>query len=111
LTRDAALSTEPALSPDGKLVAYVSDRSGERHTDIWVKQVAGGLPVRLTKHPAADYSPVFSADGTIIYFASARDGGGIYSIPALGGDERAVLKQQQNMAGRMKGSPDGAWIA
>ncbi len=107
LTRDSGYTAQPALSPDGKLVAYVSDRSGEGHADIWIQQMAGGQPVRLTRHPANESSPVFSPDGTTVYFSSTRDGGGIYAIPALGGDERIVFKERVRWAL----SPDGAWIA
>jgi Tol biopolymer transport system component len=43
------LSYYPALSPDGKLLAYASDRSGEGNLDIWLQQVArGGEPVAGT---------------------------------------------------------------
>ncbi len=42
LTNDSGLSDSPALSPDGKLLAYSSDRAKEGEMDLYVKQVAGG---------------------------------------------------------------------
>jgi eukaryotic-like serine/threonine-protein kinase len=109
ITADSGLSFDPALSPDGKLLAYASDRSGEGHLDIWVQQVGGGEPVRLTRHEADDHSPSFSPDGTLIAFVSERrgHGGGIYVMPALAGEERLVA----GGGVRPRFSPDGAWIA
>ena len=107
LTSDPGLTYQPALSPDGKFVAYASDRSGESNLDIWVKQVNGGEPVRLTRHEADDHQPVFSPDGSKIAFRSERAGGGIYVISGIGGDERLVAPQGR----RPQISPDGQYLA
>ncbi|HME00098.1 MAG TPA: protein kinase [Terriglobia bacterium] len=52
LTADPGLSDFAALSPDGKLVAYASDRSLDGEPDLYIKQVAGGQPIRLTSDGA-----------------------------------------------------------
>ena len=106
LTYDSGLTTAPALSRDGRLLAYASDRSG-RGLDIWVQQVSGGVPLRITDDPAEDMSPDFSPDGTQIVFRSERDGGGIYAAPALGGPARLILRDGRDP----RFSPDGTRLA
>jgi len=106
LTLDSGFTGEAVLSPDGKLVAYTSDRSGEGHRDIWVQQMSGGQPLRLTRHPADDQQPSFSPDGSRIAFRSNRDGGGIYVIDTLGGEERRIVAGGY----RPTYSPDGSSI-
>ncbi len=107
LTTEGGLCVDPAISPDGKLLAYASDRSGDGNFDIWVRQIGGGDAMRLTRHPADDVEPSFSPDGTKIVFRSTREDGGLYVIPALGGEERKIAD-----GGRQpRFSPDGSKIA
>ena len=62
------LAESPALSPDGKTVAFAYDR------DVWTVPVEGGVATRLTVHPGNDGSPAFSPDGERIAFTSDRPG-------------------------------------
>lgn len=107
LTTDSGLTAYPALSPDGKLLAYASDRASNGNLDIWMQQTAGGNPIRLTTNDADDLEPGFSPDGSRIVFRSERDGGGVYVVPALGGVERRLA----NLGRSPRFSPDGKWIA
>jgi Tol biopolymer transport system component len=107
LTSDVGLSNVAALSPDGKLVAYSSDRAGEGQLDLYVKQVAGGQPIRLTSDGKGNTTPDFSPDGSKIVFRSNRDGGGVYEIPAFGGEARLLARDGLNP----KYSPDGSQVA
>ena len=106
LTSDVGWTDYPAISPDGRILAYASDRSGEGNLDIWVQQIPNGPPRRLTRHAADDVDPSFSADGSLIAFQSSRPEGGIYVIPTLGGEERLLV--ERGFSPRF--SPDGMWI-
>ncbi len=90
LTHDDGATGHPGLSPDAKLVAYDSDRAGAGRTDIWVQQTSGGSAIRLTKGPASHLYPVFSGDGSKIYYTSTGPPEGIYEISALGGEPRLI---------------------
>ncbi len=107
ITRDAGLSMTPALSPDGNLVAYASDRGTPGSLNLWVQQVAGGGAVQITSDTEADHSPDFSPDGSRIAFRSERSGGGVYIVPALGGEARLAAAGGR----RPRYSPDGSRLA
>ena len=64
---------DPQWSPDGKKIAFVSDRSGKafdesRDADVWVIDAAGGPLTKISDHKTADTSPRWSPDGQTIAF-------------------------------------------
>jgi len=83
ITFDEGLQNEPTWSPDGRYIAYSSDRGGK--FDIWVQQVSGGDPIQITKGPGHHWQPDWSPDGKYIAYRSEEGDGGIYVVPALGG--------------------------
>jgi Tol biopolymer transport system component/DNA-binding winged helix-turn-helix (wHTH) protein len=83
VTFDRGLQFGATWSPDGRYVAYSSDRAGK--FDIWVQQVSGGDPVQITKGPGHNWQPEWSPDGKYIAYRSEDGDGGIFVIPALGG--------------------------
>ncbi len=85
-----ALYTDPALNPMDNLVAYVSDEAGNE--DVWICDPSGENRINLTQDClGADVQPAWSPDGQRIAFYSERDGGGIYTMAALGGNVRKVV--------------------
>src|ERR1051326_840342 len=90
LTYDAGLAIDPTISPDGKLLAYASDRAGGSNLDIWVQPINGGTPLRLTRFSGDARDPAFSPDGTQLAFTANQDDGGIYLISVFGGEARKI---------------------
>jgi Tol biopolymer transport system component/DNA-binding winged helix-turn-helix (wHTH) protein len=83
LTFDDGLQFGATWSPDGRFIAYSSDRGGK--FDIWVQQVSGGDPVQITKGPGSNWQPDWSPDGKYIAYRSEYGEGGLFVVPALGG--------------------------
>jgi DNA-binding winged helix-turn-helix (wHTH) protein len=86
LTFDAGLQSEPTWSPDGRWIAYSAYRGD--NFDIWVKPVAGGDQLQVTRSLAHDWQPDWSPDGSQIVFRSERNGGGLFVAPPSGGAEQ-----------------------
>ena len=106
LTFGDGLTVYPALSPDGKLVAYVSAQSGNR--DIYVQRVDGRMATNLTSDSTADDSePAFSSDGAQIAYRSERDGGGIFVMSVTGESPHRLT----DFGHSPSWSSDGKWIA
>ena len=107
----------PVLSPDGKRVAYtVSSYDADENrlnADVWLLELAGGAPRRLTTNKASDTSPAFSPDGRRILFLSKRDGDAateLYVLPIDGGEAERVTDMPTSVASA-KWFPDGKKIA
>jgi Tol biopolymer transport system component len=72
----------PAASPDGKFIAFCSNRQfvadtnqpySDRDKDIWLMKSDGTLPVRLTENQGSDYAPCWSPDGKHILYTASDD--------------------------------------
>jgi Tol biopolymer transport system component len=109
ITFDPGMATMPAISPDGKLVAYASDRAGGHNLDLYVQELRGGDPVRLTWTEEDESDPSFSGDGTAIAFHWGKDGGGIYVIPSLGGTPRLLAPGGHNPRFSPRGNLVAYW--
>lgn len=93
LTDQTADDLEPAFSPDGRLLAYVSMEEDAKG-DIWLMRADGKNKKRLTGRETGDRSPVFSPDGQYIYYVSRQGVRGqpvIYRISLHGGSPEALI--------------------
>jgi Tol biopolymer transport system component len=110
---------QPAVSPDGKKIAFVSTRDGAFNPEIYVMNADGSNPQRLTKNDesngvfrANDITPAWSPDGTKIAFTSYRDGNPeIYTMDAATGDNLENLTRNPAYDTAPSWSPDGVTIA
>jgi eukaryotic-like serine/threonine-protein kinase len=82
----------PAISPDGKMVAFVAMVDGRRQ--IWVRMLAGGAALQVTRDAVDHEQPRWAHDSSaLIYFTRPKSDAGegsIWQISALGGPPRRV---------------------
>ena len=106
LTSAPGWEGDPAISPDGSLVAYSSKASGD--AEIWVVDSEGGEPLRLTGESVENRRPAWFPDGRMLAFASKRNGSSsIRKVSRLGGSSSLLLENGDMPAI----SPDGTRIA
>jgi len=99
----------PQFSPDGRRIAFVSERSG--HLEIWVCNSDGSSAVQLTSlHGAGATTPRWSPDGRRIAFDSDAEGG--FDIWVIGADGGKPVRMTTHPAndGDPSWSHDGRWI-
>lgn len=93
LTEFPGLEEVPAVSPDGKSVAFTASVGGWRQ--VFVRLIAGGTPLQITRDAVDHEFPRWSADSSsIFYFSPATPGnahGSIWEVPALGGAPSRVF--------------------
>lgn len=109
---------EPRLSPDGRSLATSVVR-GPGVMDLWVYDVVSGAGLQLTENDTINWVPMWSPDGSTIYFSSTYEApqpasfkgsqwyGNVYSVPADGsGPPVRMMTTEQNQA--IQGiTPDG----
>ncbi len=106
---------EPALSADGRLVAFVVRtidlEANASRADLWLVQSDGSGLRRLTTHPAGDFSPCFAPDGRQVYFLSTRSGRSqVWRIAVAGGEAEPVTDLPLDVE-HLALSPDGRTLA
>ena len=105
LTENHRTDWYPSWSPDGKRIAFTSDRKGDfENFEIYVMDTDGGNPQNLTKSRGGDSSPSWSPGGKRIVFSSWRDGNSeIYVMDADGGNP-------QNLTNNPRDDFSPAWL-
>lgn len=101
----------PALSPDGKLVAYSWKGGTKTDVSIYVQQVGAGTPLRLSPVSGYEGGATWSPDGRYVAFSRGvldQDRNGMFLIPALGGPERRLFAAV--FVGPLDWSRDGKYI-
>ena len=94
LTDNIGREVYPRFSPDGKWIAFSSNRYG--NYDVFVMPVNGGTPKRLTYHTGNDEVVGWSRDGSSVLFRAARGDGAfptvavLYEVPVSGGLEKPL---------------------
>ena len=123
LTDHPERDSSPSWSPDGKRIAFESDRDADREDphnyEIYVMDADGNNPQNLTNSPEEDRYPSWSPDGKRIVFSAVRDGhfknnlnitDEIYVMDADGGNQQR-LTENRNNDWNPSWSPDSKRIA
>jgi Tol biopolymer transport system component len=99
------------LSPGGRRLTFISDRSGE--SEVWAADVSGANAVQLTTLGANPGFPRWSPDGQTIAFhsnAEDRPDGEVYLVPAEGGQVRNLTRHAAGTDTFASFSRDGQWV-
>src|SRR6267378_303862 len=109
LTPDTTSASDPAFSPDGSRIAFVSLRDG--NAEIYVMNADGTGATRVTNDPQPDGRPAFTPDGQALVFHSARTAGKqqIWTVNLDGTGLTQLTRDSVNSTPTV--SPDGQTIA
>ena len=104
---------QPRWSPDGRRIAFKSDRSGSYN--LYLMDADGTNVRRLTEHGAADHDPTWLPDGESLVFTSDRDRGtGRWDLYRVWIGDRSIERLTNFFNGYAfmpSVSPDGGWVA
>lgn len=109
LTSDPGIETHPALSSDGRLIAYAGGAGYGAPRDIFLRGVSDGTPIRLTNTPEDEMAPAWSPDGQSIAFVRsvANAPCEILVAPIPQGEPRVVGRCSVDAATRLAWTRDG----
>lgn len=111
VTSSRGLEQDPALSPDGRQVAYVADDGAETF-DLYVRAVGSPNDLRLTTSAASECCPTWSPDQQTVAFLRLQGSEAVLlTVPALGGPEQRRVSLTPWFGSGLSWSPDGRFIA
>src|ERR1041385_9231311 len=93
LVAGSSINTAGNWSPDGKSIAYLSNRAG--NFDVWIVAASGGEPRQLTNWPTNEVNGQWAPDGSALYFTSNHDAApfsDVWKVAAAGGEPTRVTK-------------------
>lgn len=108
LTRDNSISVAPALSPDGRQLAYTGYMSG--YADIYLIKLDSGARSRIVKFPGTNSGAAFSPDGNRIACTASRDGNPELYVMSSGGSGAKRLTRTRGVESSPTWGPDGREI-
>ena len=103
----ASRSSEPKWSPDGKFIAFVSDRSGR--DEVWVSDPDGNSPKQITNLDNEKGALVWSPDSTVLLYTAADKK--LYSYDVADAKTTVLASNNLSRIGMVSVSPDSKWIA
>lgn len=109
LTVNVGRNEEPSVTPDGRYIVFVSDRTGERN--IWRTEVDGSNPTQLTRSSGGGLfmRPVCSPDSKwVVYTSGHVPNETLWKVPIDGGDPVQLTEKRSAYPAI---SPDGKLIA
>jgi eukaryotic-like serine/threonine-protein kinase len=93
LTDEVGINESPAISPDGKMVAFVARVNGRQQ--VWIRLLTGGAPLQVTRDEVDHVQPRWTPDSSaLIYYTppdAAGEEGSLWEVSALGGLPRPII--------------------